>query len=68
MNSSEHVQAKALAVIKSATGSVHGASALLEELTDAGCIADAFETVKQAKAAGQKSGMLRGGDTFGTEF
>jgi hypothetical protein len=65
MKSSDYVQKRALESIQDATGSTRGASALLEELTDAGCIADAFETVKQAKAAGQKSGMLVGGGTFG---
>jgi hypothetical protein len=68
MKSSEYVQKRALVIIQNATGSVRGASSLLEELTDAGCIADAFEKVKQANAAGQKSGMLRDGDTFGKEF
>lgn len=68
MKMADHVQKKALEIIQHATGSAHGASALLEELSDAGCIADAFETVKQAKASGQKSGMLRSGDTFGKEF
>lgn len=67
MKSSDYVQARALKIIQKATNSVIGAGALLEELTDAGCIADAFPTVKQAKAARQKSGMLVSGDTFGRE-
>lgn len=64
----DHVQKKALVIISEDTGSTRGALALLEELTDTGCIADAFRTVKQAKAAGLKSGMLRSGDTFGKDF
>lgn len=64
----EHVQRRASQIISDATGFSRASATLVEELVEAGCIADGFNTVKQAKAAGQKSGMLRNGDTFGKEF